>query len=292
MEPNGGSSMKVLWYVLKQKMTACVGVAIACSFFAGTALAEIEVVDSCGTVTVNGVPTSNVVITAWRCPGETNLVVAGASGSVMENGYNYHLLYIDGEVEPWVALEVSLAFMYGDCMTLVSCEEIAAAYEIDEKPVINVDIQCLGGGGGHTKGFWQNKNGQKLISDDDIVMLNDCCLRNEDGSDADFANKKQFKAWIKKARATNMSYMLSAQLAAMKLNVAEGFVDGGSVIYGPGCSEEMGEDYLSIDDLIAAANTALCENGMTVESGDDRDYQECLKSALDDANNNLNFVQP
>jgi hypothetical protein len=157
-------------------------------------------------------------------------------------------------------------------------------------------VRLGGGGEPRTKGFWGNKNGQKLIDEADIDMLNACCLRDEDGNDMFWdegnlaKNRKAYKAWSKNARAKNMSYMLSAQLAAMKLNVSEGFVDGGSLIYGPGCGN-LGDDYISINALISAAADALCNDGLTFSGDENRDYQECLKTALDDANNNLNFVQ-
>jgi len=289
--------MKTAMHSLSLRAVAFTVAALFCGLLADSASARTWFFDACGTVTVNGVPTSNVVVTAWGCENEvvSNDVVFADTVSDGQISNNYHIVY-DVEVgEPGGsrAIDAYLVFSYGDCdPVVVDCETIHELNSIyGGKILLDVDILCLGSGGDpKTKGFWQNKNGQKLIDEEDIAMLNDCCLRNEDGSDADFADKKEFKAWIKKARAKNMAYMLSAQLAAMKLNVAEEFVDGGSMIYGPGCGDMEG-DYLSIDDLMAAADAALCENGMTVESGDDRDYQECLKSALDDANNNLNFVQ-
>lgn len=289
--------MKTKMHFHSLRAVAFMVVALFCGLLVNSASARIWFFDVCGTVTVNGTPASNVVVTAWGCEGQvvSNDVVFADTISDGAVSNNYHVLYQeeDAEVGGNRAIDGYLVFSYGDCDPVVV--DCATIHELNAatggKIILDVDILCLGEGGDpRTKGFWQNKNGQKLISDDDIAMLNECCLRNEDGSDADFANKRQFKGWIKKARAKNMAYMLSAQMAAMKLNVAEGFVDGSSLIYGPGCGDIEG-DYLSIDDLIAAADAALCENGVTVESGDDRDYQECLKTALDDANNNLNFVQ-
>jgi hypothetical protein len=42
---------------------------------------------------------------------------------------------------------------------------------------------------------------------------------------------------------------------------------------------------------MAAANGALCADGFTPSGDPNRATQEFLKDALDDANNNLNFVQ-
>jgi hypothetical protein len=162
---------------------------------------------------------------------------------------------------------------------------------------------CLGAGGGHTLGFWSNKNGQAIINanlDDALNALNDLNLVDANGNPKTFTSAADIKSWLLNATATNMAYMLSAQLAAMQLNVllftwsggTDG-VDGGSLVYAPGCGNTgVGSNYITINDLIAAANTELGTHP-TAFSGDDwRAYQECLKDALDDANNNQNFVQP
>jgi hypothetical protein len=86
---------------------------------------------------------------------------------------------------------------------------------------------CLGAGGGFTLGYWSNKNGQALLTDNDFAALTALHLRNEDGSDRDFTsgldtNKADLKSWLLGANAVNMSYMLSVQLAAMVLNVNHG----------------------------------------------------------------------
>lgn len=49
--------------------------------------------------------------------------------------------------------------------------------------------------------------------------------------------------------------------------------------------------FISINDLMTAANATLGANGYTVASGDVRTCQEFVKNALDNANNNRNFVQ-
>ena len=43
---------------------------------------------------------------------------------------------------------------------------------------------------------------------------------------------------------------------------------------------------------MAEADASLASNPVTKTAGATRTYQEALKSALDKANNNLNFVQP
>jgi hypothetical protein len=98
----------------------------------------------------------------------------------------------------------------------------------------------------------------------------------------------QLQCWLLNASAVNMSYMLSVHLAAMKLNVEAGFVKGSALVYAPGCGSSC---LISIQDLMAKANAALASDGYTPGGDQNRALEECLKNALNDANNNLNFVQ-
>ena len=163
---------------------------------------------------------------------------------------------------------------------------------------------CLGPGGGLTLGFWSNKNGQKLESCADFTLLTSLCLRNANGTNKDFAascssvgaNRTALNSWLLSANAVNMAYMLSAQLAAMELNVSHGFVSGSSLVYAPcligtGTPGVNSLGFISITDLMTAANASLCAHGSTPSGDPNRAYQECLKNTLDDANNNKNFVQ-
>ena len=147
---------------------------------------------------------------------------------------------------------------------------------------------CLGPGGGLTLGFWSNKNGEKLYNNAVAVAQN---LRDATGNSFNPANHKQFKAWILSASATNMAYMLSAQLAAMTQNVNNGNVSGSALVYAPGTGSASPLGYATIAALIAEGNALLAANGYTVAAGPDRTAQEAVKTALDRANNNLNFVQ-
>jgi hypothetical protein len=159
---------------------------------------------------------------------------------------------------------------------------------------------CIGGGtGALTIGFWSNKNGQKVETAADFTLLTSLCLVNQAGSAQDFAgtltaNKTALANWLLAANATNMAYMLSAQLTGMELNVAHGYVSGSAFVYaGPGCGNYgYNNQFITITDLMNAANTSLCANPVTLSGNPNRAYQECLKTALDNANNNLNFVQP
>ena len=87
-----------------------------------------------------------------------------------------------------------------------------------------------------------------------MVALN---LRNANGSHFNPTTYAQFKTWILNATATNMAYMLSAQLAAMKLNVLNGFVDGAAVIYAPGTNSANAAGFAKVSDVIAEADAEL-----------------------------------
>ena len=160
----------------------------------------------------------------------------------------------------------------------------------DDKTVYFGNV-CVGAGGGLTLGFWSNKNGQALIGADDIAMLVALNLRNADGSNFDPTTNAGFRTWILSATATNMAYMLSAQLAAMELNVFNNKVNGTSLIYAPGTTSANALGFATVNDVMAEANASLGTDGLTNVAGPTRTYQEALKNALDNANNNLSFVQ-
>ncbi len=157
---------------------------------------------------------------------------------------------------------------------------------------LNFGNLCIGRGGGLTLGFWSNKNGQALIGADDLALLNALNLRDAAGAHFNPANYSAFRTWLLNANATNMAYMLSAQLAAMQLNVHNGFVTGSSLIYAPRSTSANANGFATVNEVMAEANNSLGANGNTVASGATRLYQEALKNALDTANNNLTFVQP
>ena len=154
---------------------------------------------------------------------------------------------------------------------------------------------CLGAGGGLTLGFWSNKNGQLRFGGDDLALLVSLNLRNANGSAFDPTGYTVFRTWILGATAANMAYMLSAQLAAMELNVNNGNVTGSSIIYAPGTISGLPAGFATVSAVMAEANTELGLHGDTTSGSafdSFRGYQEALKTALDRGNNNLNFVQP
>ena len=167
-------------------------------------------------------------------------------------------------------------------------DQITATVTAGQTTTVTFGNLCLGSGGGLTLGFWSNKNGAKLYNNAVAVAQN---LVDGSGASFDPTNHKQFNAWILSASATNMAYMLSAQLAAMTQNVNNGNVSAGSLVYAPGTGSANPLGYATIGDLIDEANALLAANSYTVGAGADRDAQEAVKTAIDRANNNYNFVQ-
>jgi hypothetical protein len=161
-----------------------------------------------------------------------------------------------------------------------------------EEETVEFGNLCLGAGGGLTLGFWSNKNGQKLFGADDLALMVSLNLRNADGSHFNPASYAAFRTWLLSANATNMAYMLSAQLAAMELNVFNGKVNGGALIYAPGTISANPLGFASVNAVMAEANAELGLHGLTLAGSPYRAYQEALKNALDRANNNYSFVQP
>lgn len=165
----------------------------------------------------------------------------------------------------------------------------SAVVTMGQTTTVDFGNVCLGPGGGLTLGFWSNRNGQRTVTASDLTFLSSLCLRNAAGGDFNPTSAAGLSSWLLGANATNMAYMLSAQLAAMELNVRHNFVNGNALVYTGGCGGLA--NFITINSLMNLANTSLCAYGLTPAGHPQRAYQECLKNVLDQANNNLNFVQ-
>jgi hypothetical protein len=154
---------------------------------------------------------------------------------------------------------------------------------------VNFGNYCTVNSGGLTLGFWSNKNGNKLLTGSPngtgttllpgvVTLLNACQMRNANGTVHTFTNNYSlFRTWLLGATATNMAYMLSAQLAALKLDVAYAGVDGNAFDL---CSS------MTLNGLITTACDQLAMDGNTVAGNPTRVGQEMLKNCIDAINNN------
>jgi hypothetical protein len=145
------------------------------------------------------------------------------------------------------------------------------------------NVALTPGVGGFTIGFWGNKNGQSLITKDDLVTLNTLNLYRINNPPyvmyPPFTSNGQIKNYLRNANAVDMRYMLSAQLIATELNVLHGTSLTGSTIIHVGSSGYVTTGYISIGEVMTNANAALLPNN-------DRSTQEYWKNILDGINNN------
>jgi len=153
------------------------------------------------------------------------------------------------------------------------------------------NICLVSGHGGLTLGFWSNRNGQALISGGDLTALQNQNLVTATGVAFQPTTAAQVRSWLLSATATNMAYMLSAQLAATTLDVLHGFLSDSQLIYAPsltayGISNSAG--FTTIGAVRTAANNDLGALGhnVTLSASPYRAKQEALKNVLDGLNNN------
>jgi hypothetical protein len=151
-------------------------------------------------------------------------------------------------------------------------------------------------GNGFTLGFWSNNNGRSVLCAHDPAWRN---LLNGNGG-GNYLRKgptgtlyavpttgtcnnahANFSSWLLAATATNMSYMLSAQLAATQLNVAYKNMNGSACVAG------IDGNAISINNLIANAIAFLKLNGNTTAAGALRNTATAYKNIFDGLNNNL-----
>jgi hypothetical protein len=193
------------------------------------------------------------------------------------------------------------------------------------------------GGKALSKGFWTNKNGQSLYlanalnSHNALTTLN---LTNNLGnawnptlpSGTNYNDSyKSLATFLNDSTATNMAYMLSAQLAAVQLDVTNSasikfnldltvshtvyaptgatlaqnitpaqfatlYADAFAVNNAIGLNKVTALGFVSVGDLIAQADAALAAAPNTIAAGAMRNYQQALKNALDGICNNKNIV--
>jgi hypothetical protein len=178
----------------------------------------------------------------------------------------------------------------GTAVEGVCWEGIASANDFE----LDFGNLCLGAGNGHTLGFWQNKNGQALITSTMLATLSTTYnLKNAAGGDFDTNQKSALGKFLTSASATNMANMLSAQLAAMYLNTValNPAASTSALIYAPGTASANPLGFATLGAVMAEANASLAANPLTIADSPARTLQTALKNALDKGNNNLNFVQ-
>jgi hypothetical protein len=248
-----------------------------------------------GTVCVDGVTTSNVY------SGSSPL-------SSFNLSYNVTPFGVNNPAQTWT-------FTYNRTVTVVpntcttynntaggTCNSITT----DDSASVTV---CGRISGGLMIGFWSNTNGRavpcatannpkwRLLLNGTFgtaPYMNGSYLRNANGmcytvptSGACNTTQGNFATWLLNATATNMSYMLSAQLAGTILNVNFNGMNGSACVAGTD-----GVTPISINSLIAGAITFLRNNANTTASGPARNLAAAYKNIFDTLNNGLGFAVP
>ena len=233
---------------------------------------------------INGIKDSNEP----GLPGVTFTISGVASGTVT-TGANGTACYNDLPQGEYQVTETVPEGYYATGAT-------SKSFYLYGQYAMEVGNVCLGPGGAKGMGYWMSKNGRDVLMDNgtmepELESLRIMYLRNADGSEFDPYTYEQFQEWLKKANASNMAYMLSAQLAVMYLNMEAGFVQGGSYVYTPGCGYLGEGNFNSLYGLYYQVFYNLWWNGYTPAGNPERANQECLKNALDMLNNNHYWVQ-
>jgi len=162
---------------------------------------------------------------------------------------------------------------------------------IDEERTVEFGNVCVGPGGAESIAFWIGCKGELLIGSDDLSMLASLNLRDKYGSDVNPQTFDELQHWLAAATTINMAYKLSAQLAAMALNVHNGMVNGSSLIYAPGTNSANSLGFTTVNALIAEANAELATHPTAFSDNTWRQYQAVLRNALEQANKDLTFLQ-
>jgi hypothetical protein len=129
---------------------------------------------------------------------------------------------------------------------------------------------CIGPNGlGGTPVFWRTKAASDLMNDapngsaPECALLSSLCLRNPSGADFNPAAFNKFKDWIDQPVSSNpnAAYLLSVQLACMKLNVESGRSSGIALVYAPGTTSANAAGFATVNAVMNEANALLCRKG-------------------------------
>jgi hypothetical protein len=155
--------------------------------------------------------------------------------------------------------------------------------EIDVCEGLLPPYQCVYGLG-RTLGFWSNPNGKNTLDachEDWAAILNGFHLRDGSGADVVITDHASLNSFLLSATATNMANMLSAQMAAVILDVICGKMSEYSDVYvfWDGKLQDIWDVFAEADDL-------LKDYPYTVDASAERTKQEALKDFFDAINNN------
>jgi hypothetical protein len=267
--------------------------------------------------------------TAYGTNYEPDGLIAPGAGGVTEDGfYQFRDLNVGGHYSSCEIIPQGPGSFLTGTSSLAGHNKwfATAGTESDNhwSPTDSADFGnlCTGAGGGLTLGFWSNTNGESVMAygKNFSNKVAKSCNAQADGTaqmaaslavltginlvdaNGNYINPStmgycNFRKWLLGATSTNSAYMLSAQLAAMKLNVYFGYVSASSLIYAPGTNSANPAGFATVGDVMAEAIDSLSKNPYVVvgkllnNNVSLKTYQTTVKDALDNANNNLGFVQ-
>jgi hypothetical protein len=172
----------------------------------------------------------------------------------------------------------------------------AAGLLVSPQPAsATVAPECLGPSGGvpYTPGWWKSKHGQAAVGETDLFVLRSQNLYNADGTPFNPTTYAELRAWLNAVNANNMVYALSVHFAVGVLNVINGAVSSSLLIYAPGTIAGGADGIATLSAVLHEANAALGAetDGVSYAGDPNRSYLEALKNAIDNANNDINFIQ-
>lgn len=223
-----------------------------------------------------------------RDPGEQGLanwevrLVTGTTSVATTTDSNGHYVFSHVLADSYT-VELTLAQGYN--------ATTSQSYSVEVCGCANVSVGDFGAATqvmvchGHTIGYWRSCHGLHRVCQFNILpTLPGLYLRNLCGQHVAPGSLWSFKSYLQCANSWNMAYMLSAQLLAMHCNVMSGFVDPNCMIHD--C--RLGN--ITIAELMQRSITSLMAHGYTPPCSQWRQEQERLKNALDNANNNRNWL--
>ena len=167
---------------------------------------------------------------------------------------------------------------------------------LNEPQTLNFGMVCLGGAGAENIAFWMNKKGTAAFEqlpywqqDYIFYLLRFLNLRNSDGTDFDPWSYEELSVWLQRSNAKNMAYKLSAQMAVLFLN-AEIKMLGYRMIHTPGLQFwGINYNFMDVNLFLWAVNQELFSNSFGGDAN--REYHQYLYEIIEQANNDLTFVQ-
>jgi hypothetical protein len=150
--------------------------------------------------------------------------------------------------------------------------------------------------------FWDNSGDSYLVNLSDLTNLDALNLVNNAGSAFDPATFAQLQTWLKNASSSaNEAYWLSARLASLELSVLTNYVQATDVVdaakllpFSTATSPIVGLDgggFITIGNLIAAANAALLANPVALKGSAAWSLDEALAGVIYQTIQDTSFVQ-